>query len=274
MGTIGGRIVLALSGLFGLLVISSCGSPAVPLGAAQEPSVSTGASVGRPADADRRGAESNNNTVAVTTPLAAIGVPTSDGRVVIGRTEAEVGFDFNSAKKSFSGQAKSMVVAIPKSSHTTPPISGTVNTVQSFVTSVNLAVGGAVNANGYLPLGNITVVKLSDNLLKICGVGGNQQCNKLQIGAYTTSLPAPNAGVPGFVNTAGNYGVDIVVSGANPNTALPLHPGGSAIAFLKDISLLNKVEFGDVKLEFFANMANAGAGSYKTKIVIEYWLSL
>ncbi len=58
-----------------------------------------------------------------------------------------------------------------------------------------------------IDLGSLTLTGIKINKLKICGVGGNEQCTSAIIRVYTNAITSHPAGETGFINKTDSYGV-------------------------------------------------------------------
>ncbi len=141
-----------------------------------------------------------------------------------------------------------------------------------------------ITKNAITNLGTISIIDLFDNNLKICGSDGDQKCTKAFIRSYTTGTP-----IPGIYNSDINYGAPLY--GGLPNsspgvaTGLPLIGLNTANAAVFQIItipttqyVLGMTDFGGSSAipliyNFVADFTQAGAGVYKTTLVIEYGIS-
>lgn len=120
-----------------------------------------------------------------------------------------------------------------------------------------------------LSLGSVSLASLSDNNLKICGVGGNQKCTSAIIRVYTTGS------VAGFVHTDG-YGAPVFAGLLNPNSPVGLNTAGSVQVQTYTIPAnKNKVKLSDFPSPTYSvtsDFSNAGSGNYSMVFVVEYVL--
>ncbi len=123
-----------------------------------------------------------------------------------------------------------------------------------------------------LSYGSISLATLSDNSLKVCGVGGTTKCNTAIIRMYTTGS------VAGFVNTDESYGVPLYAGSLNPSSPLGLNSAGSVQVQTYTIPgsthKLTMANFPSPQYNMSVDMSNAGSGQYDTNLVVEYALSL
>jgi hypothetical protein len=133
-------------------------------------------------------------------------------------------------------------------------------------------------------LGSAYITDLFDNNLKVCGPSGNQKCTKAFIRLYTTG--AAGAGV---YNSDIEYGAPLYGGLANFTATgsglslIGLGPENAAISQMYIIpsnrfivTLANFAGTTAVPLiyQFVADFSDAGAGTYRTTLVIEYGLAL
>jgi len=122
-----------------------------------------------------------------------------------------------------------------------------------------------------LSFGKFQITKLQDNNLRICGKKQNEKCSKAVIRAYTTGESGS-----GLYNQIGGYGAPIYMGQSTIDQTVGLEVNNAVI--LQSINLASNKNV--VHLSDFSNPAygvnidfsNAGAGSYKTALVIEYAL--
>ena len=126
---------------------------------------------------------------------------------------------------------------------------------------------------GTLDFGYMTVSTLSDNDLDRCGTSGTDHCGTALIRVYTTG----EAG-GGLYNSAGGYGAPLKAGPLNSSLEnVGLNSNNAAIVNIislgADQHVLNLSDFQNLDFQFQSDFSNAGAGTYKTTIIIEYALA-
>jgi hypothetical protein len=128
-------------------------------------------------------------------------------------------------------------------------------------------------SNAVLNFGNLKISDLMDNDLKVCGTSGHTRCGSAVIRIYTSGTAGP-----GLYNAADGYGAPITAAlGAGPDLTVGLDAANSAVvqtyAIPNGKNVLRLSDFLVVPNYLIkSDFTNAGAGSYATKIVIEYGL--
>lgn len=149
--------------------------------------------------------------------LPKVGIPNEDGEVVHGRAVYTITNEELSALHKFMNK---LLVPSAYAATGTTTVSYNNAGVTNFAINVTSFTPGSIT-NNTLSLGSFSISALSDNTLKVCGVNGNQKCNKAIMRVYTTGT------VAGFVHTEDNYGLPVYTGTLNPNTALGLNATGS-----------------------------------------------
>jgi len=117
--------------------------------------------------------------------------------------------------------------------------------------------------------GFIDVVDLFDNSLRVCGESGREQCASASIHIFTSGTPED-----GLWSEENGYGLPILT---DTNT-VGLDPEGAVTVSQVDVSLLRVLRMsnftadGRIPIPIAVDFSDAGAGSYSSRLVIEYVL--
>ena len=129
--------------------------------------------------------------------------------------------------------------------------------------------------NDLLEFGSLTVTRLRDNDLKVCGANGKQKCGTAVIRIYTTG----SAGA-GLYNSADSYGAPITAGLGSARAPVGLGPTQSAIVHTYTIpsnrNSIRETLFVPQPMTYNVSVdfTDAGAGTYSTTLVVEYGLAL
>ena len=151
----------------------------------------------------------------------------------------------------------------------------------SYVVAPNASI--SVDTSGIAPtlsgdsntlnVGSVVVTNARANKLKVCGPGGDQDCNSAIIRIYTVELVS-DPGIDGFVNTDDGYGVPVVAD----NLSVGLNAINAALVNEYIIAngdrKITEDDFTDLSYNIDVDFSNAGAGNYEMTLVIELALGL
>jgi hypothetical protein len=147
------------------------------------------------------------------------------------------------------------------------------NNAASVSFTINVASFAASGFTGdTLNLGSVALATLSDNHLKICGVGNNQKCTQAIIRVYTTGT------IGGFVHSVDSYGLPVYAGTLNPSSPVGLNAAGSVQVQTYTIpgnkNKITLVDFPSPTYNVTSDFSNAGSGLYSMTFVVEYALAL
>lgn len=118
--------------------------------------------------------------------------------------------------------------------------------------------------------GTLDVSALRDNNLRVCGASGTAKCTLAGIRIYTTGTPQA-----GLWNADDEYGAPILTGTKN----IGLNVSGAAIvktiaiaASKRNVRLADFVASGPYAIPISVDFSDAGAGSYSSTLVVEYYL--
>jgi len=213
-------------------------------------------------------------TVGQTPAAPSLGQQAADGRVVKAYQVITFTAERTSPTAMMLKNITSKVFGQAAFATNTGTVTATVAPSTLFLVDNNLAIGA--NNGVLLALGNLYLNRIKDNSLYVCGISGTARCNSIILSLYTTSLPAPNNGIAGFVNTTSTpkYGVNITAWGNNPGTPLPLgSPGIESVRLAINPAANSFDAYPNIAFQVFADAPAMGSGSYTANIVLEYALS-
>lgn len=214
------------------------------------------------------GSDAPQNNGGSAEALPPVGQPLPDDSIVRGRAQFQVSASNDTAFNKFFKEL------MPYAYAATGGYTVTYTNAASVSFTINVAAFAAAGFSGdTLSLGHVDLASLDDNNLKICGVGGNQKCQKAIIRVYTTGS------VSGFVNTDdGAYGAPVYAGSLNPLTAVGLNSAGAVqvqvVTIAGNKNRLRLSDFSSPQYNVNADFANAGSGNYSMNFVVEYVLSL
>ena len=127
----------------------------------------------------------------------------------------------------------------------------------------------SMNDFGFLQLSALT-----DNDLKVCGSNGNTKCTVAGIRMYTTGTVGA-----GLWNEDGGYGAPITAGqSASALSVVGLDAAGAStmqsFTIANNRNTVKLSDFTNPKYYFKVDFTDAGAGSYTTTVVVEYFLAL
>lgn len=166
-------------------------------------------------------------------------------------------------------------IAIAHAATTTTNVTYTSSgTGQITIDATNLI---ANEVDDTLELGSFTVTQLKTNKLKICGVGGDEQCTVAVIRIYTQDLVG-FTGISGIVNTTDSYGVPVYAGKSNPLDNVGLSSSNAAILQSYTIQASDRrISLSDFPTPTYlleSDFSNAGSGNYEMTLVIELALGI
>lgn len=167
---------------------------------------------------------------------------------------------------------------IPPKAHasnpTTIPIT-VINAPNAQMTVNSSGIVAPAITNDPLEFGSLTITRLRDNDLKVCGPNGKQKCGTAIIRLYTTGSPGA-----GLYNSGDSFGAPITAGIGPVRATVGLGPSNAAIVQTYTIpsnrNSIRETHFDPQPMTYNVSVdfTDAGAGAYATTLVVEYGLAL